>query len=153
MPIPAPCRRVDLILAEVGVVAAAHPAGTVSARTVPLGRLGEDLAARHLVEGDGLEVLARNWRVRRDDLVGELDLVARARDGTLVVVEVKTRRDAGRFGGAVEAAGAVKRRRVRRLAHAFVVDGGWRPAAVRVDLVAIDVVGRRARLEHVVDAW
>lgn len=118
-----------------------------------LGAFGEELAARHLVEEDGLVVVARNWRVRHDDLVGELDLVARGPDGTLVVVEVKTRRDAGRFGGAIEAAGAVKQRRVRRLTHAFVLDCGWRPAAVRIDLVAIDVDGRRARLAHVVDAW
>ncbi|MEY3019145.1 MAG: hypothetical protein RLZZ272_129 [Actinomycetota bacterium] len=118
-----------------------------------LGRLGEDLAAAHLTEVDGLEVVARNWRVRCEDLVGELDLVARDGDGTLVVVEVKTRRGAGRFGGALAAAGARKGRRVRRLAGAFVSEGGWRAAAVRLDLVAIDVVGHRARLEHVMDAW
>jgi putative endonuclease len=134
-------------------VAPVAPPASSMTRSAALGRLGEELAAHHLVTDDGLEVVARNWRVRLDDLVGELDLVARALDGTLVVVEVKTRRDAARFGGAIDAAGVLKQRRIRRLASAFVLDCGWRPPAVRCDLIAIDVVGRRARLEHVVDAW
>ncbi len=51
-----------------------------------LGRLGEDLAAAHL-ERLGYTVLARNHRTRH----GELDIVA-TDGGTLVFVEVKTRR-------------------------------------------------------------
>ena len=51
-----------------------------------LGRHGEELAARHLIE-QGLVVLDRNWRCD----VGEVDIVARDGDA-LVVCEVKTRR-------------------------------------------------------------
>ncbi len=51
-----------------------------------LGRYGEDVAARHLVD-DGLVLLARNWRCAE----GEIDIVARDGD-VLVVCEVKTRR-------------------------------------------------------------
>ena len=50
-----------------------------------LGRYGEVLAARHLVER-GMVVLDRNWRCP----LGEIDLVLRDGD-TLVVCEVKTR--------------------------------------------------------------
>ena len=50
-----------------------------------LGRYGEALAARHLVER-GMVVLDRNWRCP----LGEIDLVLRDGD-TLVVCEVKTR--------------------------------------------------------------
>lgn len=50
-----------------------------------LGRAGEDRAVAHLT-GDGYRIIARNWRCAQ----GEIDVVAE-RDGTLVVVEVKTR--------------------------------------------------------------
>ena len=49
------------------------------------GARGEQAACRYL-ENKGWSILARNWRVGRD----ELDIVARDGD-VLVVVEVKTR--------------------------------------------------------------
>jgi putative endonuclease len=48
------------------------------------GRQGERIAARHL-KGKGYRLIARNVRNR----FGELDLIARDPDGTLVAVEVK----------------------------------------------------------------
>ena len=50
------------------------------------GRLGEDLAARHL-EQHGFTLLARNWRAGR----AEIDLIA-CRGNTIHFVEVKSRR-------------------------------------------------------------
>ena len=115
-----------------------------------LGRAGEALAARHLGRDDGLQVLARNWRIADGALRGELDLVAvDPSRGTLVVCEVKTRRDADRFGGAVAALDHRKHRRLRALTAAFLREQGGRFASVRLDLVAIDV-GRRPRLTHIV---
>jgi putative endonuclease len=122
------------------------------ARGVRLGSLGEDLAARHLVADDGLEVIARNWRLRAGELRGELDLVAidRAR-GCVVVCEVKTRRDADRFGGALSAVSPRKRAKVRALAGAFLRQADLRIGRVRLDVVAVDL-GRRPVLHHVLDA-
>ncbi len=115
-----------------------------------LGRAGELLAARHLGRDDHLEVLARNWRVADGELRGELDLVAvDPMRGTLVVCEVKTRRDADRFGGAVAALDHRKHRRLRALTGAFLREQGARFPSVRLDLVAIDV-GHRPRLTHIV---
>jgi putative endonuclease len=109
----------------------AEPArGKRGARTQALGRLGEDLAAKHL-EGLGLVVLSRNWRCRD----GELDLVAT--DGrTLVVCEVKTRSGAN-FGTPEEAVTDEKAGRIRRLATQWLrtYKVGWCP--VRFDVVAI----------------
>jgi putative endonuclease len=51
-----------------------------------LGRWGEDRAAEYL-QGLGYSILARNVRTAH----GEIDLVA-AREGSLIFVEVKTRR-------------------------------------------------------------
>lgn len=112
-----------------------------------LGRAGEALAARHLSRADRLEVLARNWRIVDGPLRGELDLVAVDPElGSLVVCEVKTRRDADRFGGAVAAVDPHKHRRLRALTRAFLREQPGRYATVRLDLIAIDV--RRARLTH-----
>jgi len=108
-------------------------AGDRAARTtVVLGRYGEDLAAEHLVAA-GAVLLARNWRCRE----GELDIVAREPDGTLVFCEVKTRSGTG-FGEPAEAVGPVKARRIRALACRWLADN--RPpgaAELRFDVIAI----------------
>ncbi len=111
------------------------------------GRAGEDRAEEHL-RSLGWEVLDRNWRTGE----GELDLVA-ATASALVVVEVKTRAGEA-FGHPLEAIDARKRRRLWRLAVAWVAA---HPAAVqgrrlRVDAVAITGPDpRTARLEHLED--
>lgn len=97
-----------------------------------LGRWGEELAARQL-EASGARVLARNWRCR----LGELDLVVQEPDGTVVVVEVKTRSGTG-FGLPAEAVGTAKARRLRTLARAWLAEA--RPSGapdVRFDVVAV----------------
>jgi putative endonuclease len=114
-----------------------------------LGALGEELAARHLRVDDRLEVVARNWRLARGELRGELDLVAldHAR-GCVVVCEVKTRRDAERFGGALAAVPPRKQAKVRALTAAFLREAALPYGRVRLDVVAVDL-GRRPVLHHV----
>jgi putative endonuclease len=114
-----------------------------------LGTLGEELAARHLRVDDGLEVIARNWRLARGELRGELDLVAldHAR-GCVVVCEVKTRRDAERFGGALAAVPPRKRAKVRALTAAFLREAALPYGRIRLDVVAVDL-GRQPILHHV----
>ena len=100
--------------------------------TAQLGQWGEDLAAEHLI-GLGMQVLARNWRCE----LGELDLVARDVDGTVVFVEVKTRSGTG-YGSPAEAVGAVKARRLRTLACRWLLE--HRPpgaSELRFDVVGI----------------
>ena len=115
------------------------------------GRRGEALAAEHF-ERLGFEVLARNHRTR----FGELDLVAY--DGeTLVFAEVKTRR-ANRAGrGPWEALHEPKRKQVRRMAAAFLIEPGDRPrsAELRFDAVGviIDGQGHLVRLDHLEAAF
>ena len=118
----------------------------------PLGDFGEQLAVEHLTEADGLEVIARNWRLAAGELRGELDLVARDRHaGDLVVVEVKARRDAERFGGALQAVSHRKAAKVRSLTAAFLRQSGLAAAHVRLDVVAIDL-GRSPVLHHLLGA-
>lgn len=78
-----------------------------------VGRFGEQVAARHLVDA-GLVVLARNWRCS----AGELDIVACEGD-VLVFCEVKTRSSSA-FGRPAEAVTRSKAARLRRLAACYL---------------------------------
>lgn len=124
------------------VIAAARPDG-------PLGPWGEEVAAAHLVDADGLEVVARNWSLRSGQVRGELDVVAvDPVTTTLVVAEVKTRRSM-RHGGPLVAVTTSKQAQVRRLASAFLRDAGAGFRRVRFDVVAVLApVGGPVRLEH-----
>jgi putative endonuclease len=116
-----------------------------------LGRIGEDLALAHL-ERLGYTLVARNHRTR----YGELDLVVF--DGTtLVFAEVKTRRASGSGRGPWEALHERKRRQVRRMAAAFLLEAADRPrsADLRFDAigVVIDAYGKLVRLDHLEAAF
>jgi putative endonuclease len=124
-----------------------------------LGRRGEDLAAVHL-ERQGWRIVERNFRTRE----GEIDLIA-ARRGTLAFCEVKTliaRRAPPASGPAdpVESVGPAKRIRVRRMARAWLADGGQRDRPPRHRCVRLDVIGvllapdgTLLRLEHLESAF
>ena len=116
--------------------------GSVRAKDV-LGRMGEDLAARHL-ESEGFVVLERNWRCDE----GELDILARDGD-TLVVCEVKTR-SSHRYGSPFEAITERKLHRLERLGMRWMRERGVRPKRMRVDIVSVLAPpdGRRV-IEHV----
>lgn len=97
-----------------------------------LGRRGEDHVAAAYERG-GARVLGQNVREGRD----EIDLIVEEEDGTVVFVEVKTRRGRG-FGGA-EAVTAAKLRRMRRAAVAWLAERAW--VQVRLDVVEVVVAG------------
>jgi putative endonuclease len=115
-----------------------------------LGRIGEDLALAHF-ERLGYTLVARNHRTR----YGEIDLVVF--DGeTLVFVEVKTRRATTSGRGPWESLHERKRRQVRRMAVAFLLEPGRpRSADLRFDAVGvlIDGHGLLVRLEHLEAAF
>jgi putative endonuclease len=116
-----------------------------------LGRIGEDLALAHL-ERLGYALVARNHRTR----YGEIDLVVF--DGTtLVFVEVKTRRTGVTGRSPWEALDERKRRQVRRMAAAFLLEVTTRPysAELRFDAIGIviDARGRLVRLDHLEAAF
>ena len=63
------------------------------------GQQAEDLALAYL-QGQGLKLLARNYKTPGRG-GGEIDLILRAEDGTVVFVEVRSRSHQG-FGGAAQ---------------------------------------------------
>jgi putative endonuclease len=97
--------------------------------TTTRGREAEERAARHL-EGHGLRVVERNFRIRG----GEIDLICRA-GRTLVFVEVRLR-SRGDFGGAAASITAGKRRRIVLAAQHYLA--GKADCDCRFDCVLID---------------
>ena len=102
--------------------------------------LGDEAEARALahLQRHGLALLERNYRLaagpRRRG--GEIDLILRERDGTLVFVEVRRRARAG-HGGAAASVGAAKQRSLVLAAQHYLMRFAS-PPACRFDVVAID---------------
>jgi putative endonuclease len=116
-----------------------------------LGRLGEQLAAEHLIRR-GFQIIERNYRTRW----GELDIVAY--DGrTLAFCEVKTRRVSAPGRDPLESVHTRKRSKVRKMAGSWLIERTDRPYADNVRFDAIGVTlgpsGRLVRLEHLEGAF
>ena len=107
------------------------------ATTKSVGDAGEALALAHL-ERQGLTLVQRNYRVAAGPNArgGEVDLILRERDGTLVFVEVRARSSAA-FGGAAASVGASKQRRLVFAAQHFLRRYSTLPPC-RFDVVAIE---------------
>lgn len=112
--------------------------------TLALGARGEDAACRCL-SNKGYEILERNWRCD----FGEADIIAKDPNGTIVFVEVKTRRSAN-AGVPEEAVSSAKRRRYEAIALEYMSDSDWDDCTpIRFDAVCISVKSdSRAMLRH-----
>jgi putative endonuclease len=101
------------------------------------GDAGEARALAHLVT-QGLALVQRNYRVARGPgaRAGEVDLIMRERDGTLVFIEVRARGNAS-HGGAAASVGPAKQRSLVFAAQCFLHTQRTLPAC-RFDVVAID---------------
>lgn len=111
------------------------------------GRLGEELAARHLT-ARGWTVLHRNFRLGHK----EVDLVARRRH-VVAFVEVKSR-SGNEFGQPLEAITPAKRREIERVARAWVARHGRPGDLYRFDAIAVTRDHLRPpSVQHVEDAW
>ena len=95
------------------------PATAAAATTTrQRGNAAEDQALAYL-QAQGLQPVERNYRTPGRG-GGEIDLVMRDRDGTLVFVEVRSRASAA-FGGAGASIGAVKQRRIILAARHYLL--------------------------------
>ena len=100
-----------------------------------LGQLGEDVACEYLAK-NGYSVLVRNYRRKW----GEIDVVAKSKDETLVFFEVKTMTENKGGLEPEDQASISKLNRVKRTCEAFVGNNpnlvsenkGW-----RIDLLAV----------------
>ena len=108
------------------------------------------MALAHL-QARGLTLVQRNYRVARGPNArgGEVDLILRAADGTLVFVEVRSRRGLD-HGGAAASVGFAKQRSLVLAARHFL-RAFAEPPPCRFDVVAIDG-GRIEWLQAAFDA-
>ncbi|HVK72413.1 MAG TPA: YraN family protein [Kofleriaceae bacterium] len=106
------------------------------------GARGEAAAERALRDA-GFRIVERNFRCK----AGELDLVA-FDQGTLVFVEVRSRRDA-RFGGGLAAVSPAKLRQVARVAAVYLAARRPTFTTCRFDVIAIT----GDELVHIRDAF
>lgn len=97
----------------------------------------ETRALAHLVR-HGLKLVQRNYRVASGPRArgGEVDLIVRDTDGTLVFVEVRLRRTASHGGAAASVTGSKQRRVIYAAQHYLLQFAS--PPPCRFDVVAID---------------
>lgn len=106
-----------------------------------IGQYGENLAVKHL-KNNGYRVLERNyWQPW-----GEIDIIARRRDGTLIFVEVKTTTDRG--GGSITPENQLTKSKLAKLCRTAQLYAGENSAMIndkkgwQIDLVAIEIKSR-----------
>ncbi len=105
--------------------------------TKALGDAGEARALAHLM-AQGLTLVQLNYRVARGPRArgGEIDLIVRDRDGTLVFVEVRARANSAQGGAAASVSSAKQRALVFAAQH--YLSGLRTVPPCRFDVVAID---------------
>ena len=105
-----------------------------NATTRQRGNAAEDQALAYL-QAQGLQLLERNYRTPGRG-GGEIDLILRERDGTVVFVEVRSRSSSA-FGGAGSSIGAIKQQRVVFAARHYLLRYASSPPC-RFDAVLIE---------------
>lgn len=109
-----------------------------------LGKWGEDMAAAYLQE-KGYSILERDWKSGHHDL----DIIAQE-GNTLVVVEVKTRRN--RLFGDPEEAIDYKKRRGLLSAINHYVKTHHTCRSVRFDVISVvGMIGTTPEIDHIKD--
>ncbi len=110
------------------------------------GKLGEQIGEGYLKK-QGYQIVERNVR----SPFGEIDLVALHR-GTLVFVEIKTRRD-HTFGYPEEAVNERKKNQLVRLASWYLAGHPKLEPPVRFDVLAIQMEGEKPNIRLIENAF
>ncbi len=97
-----------------------------------------EVRALTYLQNQGLVLVERNYRVaggpsRRG---GEIDLIMRDRDGTLVFIEVRQRSSSDWGGAAASVTGVKQRRLIRTAQHYLLRLAVWPPC--RFDVIAVE---------------
>jgi putative endonuclease len=116
-------------------------------RARDLGVSGEAAAVRYL-EKQRYDIISRGFRFHR----GEIDIIARDR-GTLVFVEVKTRRNL-ECGQPEESVTPAKQEQIRKIAEAFLAVSHNENAPCRFDILSLLQEGDGGfTVRHIRDAF
>lgn len=113
-----------------------------------VGNLGEQTAADYLVK-QGCRILERNFRSRG----GEVDIVAKDRDGCIAFVEVKTRRSLA-YGLPQLAVTQRKQHQISKGALAWLSKNRLHECTARFDVIAVLLQdGSEPTIEHIPNAF
>ena len=110
-----------------------------------LGKWGEDLAVAYL-QGKDYMIIERDWKSGRRNI----DIIAKDESGTIVFLEVKTRRN--RLFGNPEEAIDYKKRQSLQSAINHYVKSHRIGNSVRFDIISIvGNIGDKPEIDHIID--
>lgn len=109
------------------------------------------------LRGQGLRILATNYRNQSGRQTGEIDIIAKEQN-CIVFVEVKTRlrTNEGERGLPPESAiTRAKLLKMQKTAQRYLDERGWREAASRYDAVSVELsrAGTLLSLRHIEDIY
>ena len=108
-----------------------------------LGQLGEKLAKKFLEERE-YKIICQNFKSRQ----GEIDIIAKDKDKTIVFVEVKTRTSL-EFGNPAEAVNETKMEHILKVAKYFLYSNKISNNNIRFDVIEVFVCKGRYRVNHI----
>ncbi len=111
-----------------------------------LGKLGEEIAAQYLLRS-GYKILRRNFYFDK----AEIDIIAQKEEGTVVIVEVKTR-NSDFFGDPQEFVTKTKIKNLVKAANEYIISNDLN-VEVRFDIIAVLKNQKEEKLEHFVNAF
>ncbi len=111
-----------------------------------LGKIGEEIAAQYLMK-NGYTILERNFYYDR----AEVDIIAQKEEGTIVIVEVKTR-ESDYFGDPQSFVTPKKIQLIVKVANEYVVSNDL-DVEVRFDVIGVLKNKKSESLEHFIDAF
>lgn len=110
-----------------------------------LGKLGEDLAVKYLLE-QGYEILERNWVFQK----AEVDIIAQKNE-VLIIVEVKTRSNL-EFGNPQDFVNPKKIKLLVKAVNEYVIVNDF-DCSTRFDIIAVKKDATKFEIEHLQDAF
>ena len=108
-----------------------------------LGKLGEKLAKKFLEERE-YEIICQNFRSKK----GEIDIIAKVKEETIVFVEVKTRTNL-EFGKPSEAVDENKIQHIVKTAKYFLYLNKLHNKTIRFDVIEVFIYKGRYRVNHI----
>ena len=108
-----------------------------------LGQLGEKLAKRFLKERD-YQIICQNFRTKQ----GEIDIIAKDNDNTIVFVEVKTRTSL-EYGNPSEAVDRTKIEHMLKTAKYFLYTTKIKNTNIRFDVIEVFIYKGRYKVNHI----
>ena len=109
-----------------------------------IGRRGEAVAARYY-QKQGCTLLVHNYRVK----MGEIDLILREPDGTIVLCEVKTR-SPDPLASPAEAVTLAKQRKLIRAAKCYLQQTGQSDEPARFDVAEVTPLDSGRWMVHII---